>query len=548
MEIKIKDLTKIFPGNPKKHIRDTIAVNDLDIVVPDGKLVGLLGPSGCGKSTTLYMLAGLLPPTSGEIWFGNEDVTNLAPEKRGIGLVFQNYALYPHMTIFKNVEFPLTNLKVEVPLLPFFTIEYALSYTLEEKDDAAGIKNALFTLIKKLGIKSHTIEIVEGTPAIFKVTLNRVSEADAESFLKNVNRIVTFKVDSTNKNQISDALYDLTCRYVFGEEVTDASMKEVIHTVKNVLREFHLHGTEFKAFRDEEGKSRLFFKVKKISEEVKKSFLAALKSLVKLTNEEIEEKQAVTFRRLNKIERREIVYETAKLVQIEDYLERKPSQLSGGQQQRVAIARALVKRPRVLLLDEPLSNLDARLRLQTREEIRRIQKTTGVTTVFVTHDQEEAMSICDQIVVMKLGNEMQMDAPQSVYNNPKNLFVATFLGTPPVSVFNGKVVDGKIMVGNDVICTPKTKIKDQDLYIAIRPEGYTVGSKGEEGLTINAEMLEVMGRDISIIAHNEFSLKPSFKIIISADNKIDLGKIKLAVKPAKMFIFDKVTEERIYLD
>ncbi|MEG1222422.1 MAG: ATP-binding cassette domain-containing protein [Bacilli bacterium] len=548
MEIKIKDLTKIFPGNPKKHIRDTIAVNDLDIVVPDGKLVGLLGPSGCGKSTTLYMLAGLLPPTSGEIWFGNEDVTNLAPEKRGIGLVFQNYALYPHMTIFKNVEFPLTNLKVEVPLLPFFTIEYALSYTLEEKDDAAGIKNALFTLIKKLGIKSHTIEIVEGTPAIFKVTLNRVSEADAESFLKNINRIVAFKVDSTNKNQISDALYDLTCRFIFGEEVTDASMKEAIHTVKNVLREFKVYGTEFKAFRDEEGKARLFFKVKKISEEVKKSFLAALKSLVKLTNEEIEEKQAVTFRRLNKIERREIVYETAKLVQIEDYLERKPSQLSGGQQQRVAIARALVKRPRVLLLDEPLSNLDARLRLQTREEIRRIQKTTGVTTVFVTHDQEEAMSICDQIVVMKLGNEMQMDAPQSVYNNPKNLFVATFLGTPPVSVFNGKAVDGKIMVGNDVICTPKTKIKDQDLYIAIRPEGYTVGSKGEEGLTINAEMLEVMGRDISIIAHNEFSLKPSFKIIISADNKIDLGKIKLAVKAAKMFIFDKVTEERIYLD
>ncbi|MEG1565440.1 MAG: ATP-binding cassette domain-containing protein [Bacilli bacterium] len=548
MEIKIKDLTKIFPGNPKKHIRDTIAVNDLDIVVPDGKLVGLLGPSGCGKSTTLYMLAGLLPPTSGEIWFGNEDVTNLAPEKRGIGLVFQNYALYPHMTIFKNVEFPLTNLKVEVPLLPFFTIEYALSYTLEEKDDVAGIKNALFTLIKKLGIKSHTIEIVEGTPAIFKVTLNRVSEADAESFLKNINRIVAFKVDSTNKNQISDALYDLTCRFIFGEEVTDASMKEAIHTVKNILREFKVYGTEFKAFRDEEGKARLFFKVKKISEEVKKSFLAALKSLVKLTNEEIEEKQAVTFRRLNKIERREIVYETAKLVQIEDYLERKPSQLSGGQQQRVAIARALVKRPRVLLLDEPLSNLDARLRLQTREEIRRIQKTTGVTTVFVTHDQEEAMSICDQIVVMKLGNEMQMDAPQSVYNNPKNLFVATFLGTPPVSVFNGKAVDGKIMVGNDVICTPKTKIKDQDLYIAIRPEGYTVGSKGEEGLTINAEMLEVMGRDISIIAHNEFSLKPSFKIIISADNKIDLGKIKLAVKAAKMFIFDKVTEERIYLD
>ena len=120
MEIRLKGLTKIFPGNPKKHIKDTIAVNDLNMVVPDGKLVGLLGPSGCGKSTTLYMVSGLQIPTSGEVWFGDEEVTNLSPEKRGIGLVFQNYALYPHMTIFKNVEFPLTNLKVEVPLVNFF--------------------------------------------------------------------------------------------------------------------------------------------------------------------------------------------------------------------------------------------------------------------------------------------------------------------------------------------------------------------------------------------------------------------------------------------
>lgn len=107
MEIRIKNLTKVFPGDLKKHIRDTVAVKDLDITIPDGKLVGLLGPSGCGKSTTLYMISGLHSITSGEVWFGDEEVTNLSPEKRGIGLVFQNYALYPHMTIFKNIEFPL---------------------------------------------------------------------------------------------------------------------------------------------------------------------------------------------------------------------------------------------------------------------------------------------------------------------------------------------------------------------------------------------------------------------------------------------------------
>jgi multiple sugar transport system ATP-binding protein len=117
MEIRLKHLTKIFPGNPKKNIPDTHAVEDMTLTIPDGKLFALLGPSGCGKSTTLYMIAGLLEPTSGEIWFGDEDVTALAPEKRGIGLVFQNYALYPHMTVYKNVAFPLTNLKVEEKVL-----------------------------------------------------------------------------------------------------------------------------------------------------------------------------------------------------------------------------------------------------------------------------------------------------------------------------------------------------------------------------------------------------------------------------------------------
>ena len=135
--------------------------------------------------------------------------------------------------------------------------------------------------------------------------------------------------------------------------------------------------------------------------------------------------------------------ETARLVQIEELMDRKPRELSGGQQQRVAIARALVKMPRVLLLDEPLSNLDARLRLQTREEIRKIQKETGITTVFVTHDQEEAMSISDHIAVMREGVLMQNGRPQEVYDDPANLFVARFLGTPPINVFEGRVKGGK---------------------------------------------------------------------------------------------------------
>ena len=152
---------------------------------------------------------------------------------------------------------------------------------------------------------------------------------------------------------------------------------------------------------------------------------------------------------------REKALEAAKLVQIEELLDRRPRELSGGQQQRVAIARALVKTPRVLLLDEPLSNLDARLRLQTREEICKIQKTTGITTLFVTHDQEEAMSISDFIVVMKEGVLMQQGAPQQVYDDPANLFVAKFLGTPPINVFAGEVKDGMLyLAGQKALAVP----------------------------------------------------------------------------------------------
>ena len=384
MEIRLKHLTKVFPGNPKKNIPDTIAVNDMTIAVPDGKLLGLLGPSGCGKSTTLYMIAGLLEPTSGEIWFGDEDVTQLSPEKRGIGLVFQNYALYPHMTVYKNVAFPLTNLRVE-------------------------------------------------------------------------------------------------------EKVLDQNGKPVLGA---------------------------------------------------------DGKPLIRRRRLSKDEIDKSVRETAKIVQIEEYLERKPSQLSGGQQQRVAIARALVKQPRVLLLDEPLSNLDARLRLQTREEIRRIQQDTGVTTIFVTHDQEEAMSISDEIVVMKLGLQQQRGVPQTVYNDPCNKFVANFLGTPPINLFTGEIKDNKIYVGEEMVreITEK-KIPDQKCTVAIRPEGIVVDPAGS--FSLHVDRILTMGRDIMLCCTHSFG-QSNTKFLVDAFVKIGVGDIKVSVKPHKCFAFSlKGAEERL---
>ncbi len=362
MKVVLQNLTKIFPSRDKKAGGEVVAVNDFNFEIPDGKLIGLLGPSGCGKSTTLYMISGLQKPTSGKIFFGDDDVTDLPTESRGIGLVFQNYALYPHMTVKQNILFPLQNLK----------------------------------------------------------------------------------------------------------------------------------GAD----------------------------------------------------KLSKDEMLKRAYEAAKLVQIDELMERKPSELSGRQQQRVAIARALVKMPRVLLLDEPLSNLDARLRLQTREEIRRIQKETGITTIFVTHDQEEAMSISDMIVVMKLGVLQQIGKPQEVYEDPANLFVAKFLGTPPINVFNGSVKDGKVYIGQDAILEVKD-VPDQEVTIGIRPEGFELDPNGSLHCKLNN--VEVMGRDVSIVCTNEASANPVIRAIINADNKVDTASqtVSFRVKAHKCFLFNKETEVRI---
>ncbi len=356
MKISIQNLTKAFPSRVKKG-DPVIAVNDMNIEIPSGKLVGLLGPSGCGKSTTLFMLSGLEAPTKGKILFDEQDVTTLAPERRGIGLVFQNYALYPHMTVEQNIMFPLTNMRIPK------------------------------------------------------------QEAKAKAL------------------------------------------------------------------------------------------------------------------------------DAARLVQIEDLLARKPSELSGGQQQRVAIARALVKMPNVLLLDEPLSNLDARLRLQTREEIKRIQRETGITTVFVTHDQEEAMSICDIMVVMKLGIVQQIGEPQAIYDSPANLFVANFLGTPPINIFKGKIEDGMAYIGDEAVLKAG-KLENQEIYIGIRPEGFIYDPKG--ALSLDVDHVEVMGRDKSVVSRHEASTKPTVRSIIDSDVKLpsDTGVMKFKVKPNKVFLFN-MDEERI---
>ena len=362
MKIVLKNLTKIFPSRNKKQGGEVIAVNNFDFEIPDGKLIGLLGPYNRKKSTTLNLICGLEPPTSGQILFGEDDVTHLPPENRGVGLVFQNYALYPHLTVEENIMFPLQNLR--------------------------------------------------------------------------------------------------------GQD--------------------------------------------------------------KLSKEQMQQRTLTA----------------AKLVQIDQLMERKPSELSGGQQQRVAIARALVKMPRVLLLDEPLSNLDARLRLQTREEIRRIQQETGITTIFVTHDQDEAMSISDMIVVMKDGIVQQIGPPQEVYDDPANLFVAQFLGTPPINVFDAEVRGGWLCIGERQVLETKG-VSDRPVSAAIRPEGFIPDDQGlfESQLV----RVEVMGRDTSVVSTHPNSRNTFIRSIIPATQRRRLtgDRVRFSLYPDKVFIFDAETGTRI---
>ncbi len=633
MDIKLKGLTKVFPGNPKKHIKDTVAVDDFDLVVPDGKLVGLLGPSGCGKSTTLYMISGLQTPTSGEVWFGEEEVTNLSPEKRGIGLVFQNYALYPHMTIYKNVEFPLLNLRVEVPLVTFFNYHITYTYEMKEDDHLEGIIRSIKTLVGKIGISKKGFKVtssLNGKSLKLEIDLLNTNSKNKDVFLDNFPRIIEPLTTDVLEAQSSDAYFDSKMRYTYyldkahkivngqfvfelnvekdksailiadildfirghgfkityspsyenkgktillvslnhhSEESAEQVLKETCEKfnctgsirIDNVdtkdirkqlyvaLKKYFAHIKELAAY-DDKGDTQIYFIIKKLKEEEIEEVKEIMHKTFDIKKEDVKTSVALSYRKLTANERKDIVYDTAKLVQIEEYLERKPAQLSGGQQQRVAIARALVKKPKVLLLDEPLSNLDARLRLQTREEIRRIQQNTGITTVFVTHDQEEAMSISDQIVVMKNGVKQQVDTPQNVFNNPKNLFVAQFLGNPPINVFKGTIKNKGVYIGEDLIYETTSDVADQEVFVAIRPEGFAVTNEKTKVLNAEAEMIQVLGRDISVIAKNKNCLTPTFKVIIQQTDDKLVGAIKLKVLANKLFVFDSQTQERIYLD
>jgi multiple sugar transport system ATP-binding protein len=353
--VSFKGATRVYPGT------DIPAVDKLDLDISDGEFMVLVGPSGSGKSTALRMLAGLEEVNEGSIFIGDRDVTNAPPKERDIAMVFQNYALYPHMSVADNMGFAL----------------------------------------KMQGI--------------------------------------------------------------------------------------------------------------------------------------------------HKDERAKRVMEAAKLLGLEEYLDRKPKALSGGQRQRVAMGRAIVRNPQVFLMDEPLSNLDAKLRVQTRTQIAELQHRLGVTTVFVTHDQVEALTMVDRVAVLKDGVLQQVDTPLNLYDRPRNKFVAGFIGSPAMNLITAEIVEGGAKIGDYVVPIARELLAkagdDKTLTLGVRPEALHLSDKG---LPVKVSVIEELGSDAFLYGSADHAENQQIIARIGTRLHNDKGaEVYLAPDPDKLHLFSTSTEERL---
>ena len=366
--VSLKDINKIYPNGVQ-------AVYDFNIDISEKDFIVLVGPSGCGKSTTLRMVAGLEDITSGYLYI-DKVLSNYASSKdRDISMVFQNYALYPQMTVFDNIAFPLRARKYRRPMEA--TVIKAWDQALEVLANRAG---ELEEAVK--GAKNKSLNY--GTSVEYVATRLKVCDEAAKILCKaDPSRIEEIRADAKAK--------------------TDAEKEKIAANGYEIDNEYRLV---------KDGNVQYHY--------------------VKMSKEEI----------------RQRVFEAAEILDLGPYLDRRPKELSGGQMQRVALGRAIVRNAKLFLMDEPLSNLDAKLRVQMRSEIVRIHEQIGATTIYVTHDQTEAMTMATKIVVMSKGWVQQIGTPREIYCNPKNIFVATFIGSPAMNIFDAEYDNGKLVFKN----------------------------------------------------------------------------------------------------
>lgn len=385
-------MPKIELTNVTKRWNSFYAVDNLNLTIEDNAFVTLLGPSGCGKTTTLRMIAGLETPTSGRIKIGDKVVydsalgINVPASKRKVGFLFQNYALWPNMTVYQNIAFGLKNIKDELPIIDY---EYLTN----------------------------------------KQIINVLNKWQT---------IIDIANDCTNKNQkINEErfLIKLISTYAISYKTAQRILKYNIHKMTNQLEEVKKIREELE-FTNQQITKKYQIKNQLLNENGEVIENGTIKKLErKLTSEEVDLR----------------VRKVAKIVKVEMFMDRYPSELSGGQQQRVAIARTLAPGPHVLFMDEPLSNLDAKLRLEMRYELQRLHLKTGSTFVYVTHDQMEAMTLATKICLINNGILQQYEEPLKIYNNPINTFVADFVGNPSINFIEAKLIE-------ETNCTLKLKL------------------------------------------------------------------------------------------
>ena len=372
-------MSRIELTNVTKRWGQFYAVDNLSMVIEDNAFVTLLGPSGCGKTTTLRMIAGLETPTSGRITidgvpvFDSQSGINVAPNKRKVGFLFQNYALWPNMTVYQNISFGLTNIKEEMDSVSFEARTAArMIEILKKPQDVVRAIQDCVDKKKKLSAEKVQLRLID---------LYEISQFTAKT-------IMAMKLHEAN-------------------DVNAAAAQEIKKLEGRIAAE--------KAKAEKNGctlgEDYTLMKGGK-----------PVRSVRKMTGEEIDL----------------IVRRVSRIVKIGMFMDRYPSELSGGQQQRVAIARTLAPNPKVLFMDEPLSNLDAKLRLEMRSELQRLHLQTGSTFVYVTHDQMEAMTLATRICLMENGVLQQYDEPLTVYGRPSNLFVADFVGNPAINFIEAK--------------------------------------------------------------------------------------------------------------
>ncbi len=521
--VTLKEVYKYYEKNP------TPAVADFNLDINDKEFVVFVGPSGCGKSTTLRMIAGLEEISYGQVAIDGRIVNNVEPKDRNIAMVFQNYALYPHMSVYDNMAFGLKMARTPRE-------KRDESFIAQKNGRKIGFFGRLFGRVPQ-ELRDEHGEIVKNTHGeTLYATLKKKDGTD--------------KLDKNGVPIIAKRRY--TDEEKYGRIIRDEHGNPVL-----IPKVYSRDCTTRESQKDELGYEILdeHGRPKTIHVEHKKG------DVVRDSNNEIVYKK----RKYTREEIRNKVMEAAEILDITQYLDRKPKAMSGGQRQRVAIGRAIVRKPKVFLMDEPLSNLDAKLRNSMRSEILLLRKRINTTFVYVTHDQTEAMTLGDRIVIMRDGFIQQVGTPAEVFDTPENLFVAGFIGSPQMNFFDAKLVknadnyavaiNSSIIPLNKQICAKLAAngVAERDIVLGVRPEHISVLKSGEKAkaettyLDAKVSVSEMMGSELYVHCEVE-----GVQIIVriptielakeDRDNIHNGGTLKIAFRSEVIHLFDKETE------